>query len=192
MLREFILKNRSYRRFVETEKISTQTLVSLIDLARFSGSAANRQPLRYYLINQPNENGKVFDCLSWAGYLQDWPGPAAGERPAAYIIIATREEGKYLYTDLGIAAQSILLGAVEIGLGGCQFGSVNRGQLKEFFPLLKEYEILLVIALGQPREEIRLVEAKDDIRYWRDENMVHYVPKRPLHELIINPGDSRI
>lgn len=190
MLRELILKNRSYRRFVETEEISLSTLVSLVDLARFSGSAANRQPLRFYLVHQPEQNQQVFDCLAWAGYLQDWPGPAAGERPTAYIIIATQEESRYLYTDLGIAAQSILLGAVEIGLGGCQFGSVNRERLKVYFPLLKDYEILLVIALGQPGEDIRLVEAKDDIKYWRDENMVHYVPKRPLHELIINSGDN--
>ena len=117
MLENLITKNRSCRRFFQKEPVMTETLKRLVNLARLSASAANLQPLKYILLNDPDKNELIFSCLAWAGYLKDWPGPPEGERPSAYIIVVGDTKiAKTFATDLGIAAQSILLGAREDNL----------------------------------------------------------------------------
>lgn len=187
MVRDLILKNRSYRRFHENEPVSEEVLRGLVDLARLSPSAGNRQPLKFALSWTPERNALIFPHLSWAGYLTDWPGPATGERPAAYIIIlADTKISAHVGSDQGIAAQSIMLGAVEQGLGGCIIGAVEREALQKKLGIPEHLKIQLVIALGRPKEKVVIEEAVEgEIKYWRDEQEVHHVPKRRLEELII-------
>jgi len=187
-IKSLILKNRSYRRFDQSHSISREELLEMIDAARYSPSARNAQPLRYYLANTREENEKIFPTLAWAGYLADWPGPEEGERPSAYII-QTHDTtlGTNYYCDDGIAAQSILLTAVEKGLGGCIIASVKKKQLAGLLKLPEHLEIIQVIALGKPVEKVVLEEMTEgDFKYWRDEKQVHHVPKRTLNELVIN------
>lgn len=187
MLKGLILRNRSYRRFEESERISQGQLMEWVDLARCSASARNAQPLKYVLSADEALNAQIFENLAWAGYLIHWKGPGEGERPSAYIIMLhdTLIPGSYLCDD-GIAAQSILLGAVEAGFGGCIIHSVNRNRLKESLNLPDQFEIILVLALGKPKEAVVLDELHGgDVKYWRDENQVHHVPKRSLEEIII-------
>lgn len=189
-LAELIKKNRSYRRFKEEMEINRETLLELIDLARFSASAANLQPLKFLPACERGLNELIFPCLGWAGYLKNWAGPISGERPAAYIIILSdRRISEVSGCDHGIAAQSILLGAVERGLGGCLIGSLKRQQLRERLSLPLHLDILLVVALGHPAESVQLEElpAPGRIEYWRDETGVHHVPKRSLHEIVVEP-----
>ena len=188
MLSDLIRKNRSTRRFDQSKAIGRDTLRELVELARLSASGGNLQPLRFALSCEAQGNAAIFPHLAWAGYLKDWPGPAEGERPTAYIIVlhdkeAAANPGCYH----GIAAQSILLGAVEKGLGGCMIGAIDRKHLREALRLPDRYDILLVIALGVPAETVVIDTATDatGIRYWRDEAGVHHVPKRPLDELIL-------
>lgn len=188
MLHDLLMKCRSYRRFYEDEEVSVETLRRLVGLARISPSAANRQPLRFILSYEKERNARIFPHLGWAGYIKDWPGPGEGERPSAYIVIlGDTETAKTFWCDHGIAAQSILLGAVEQGLGGCMIGSIKEEGLRTALDIGARYEILLVLALGRPRERVVLEEmgADGDIKYWRDEDQVHHVPKRALDELII-------
>jgi nitroreductase len=187
MLKDLILKNRSYRRFYQDEMVELETLHELIDLARLSPSARNAQPLKYFLSNSPELNDKIFPHLSWAGYLKDWPGPEKGEQPAAYIIVLNDTEiSANYFCDDGIASQSILLGAVEKGLGGCIIGSLNRLQLQRELRLSDNLKIVHIIALGKPKEDVKVEEMKeDDIKYWRDVQQVHHVPKRDLKDIIV-------
>ncbi len=187
-VKDVVLRNRSYRRFDEHVPISTDTLRELVDLARLSPSGANRQPLKYILSNEPVRNARIFPALRWAGYLKDWPGPSEGERPSAYIIILEDTEiSSHVRCEQGIAAQSILLGATEKGLGGCIFGSIQRRMLRDVLHIAERYEILLVIALGLPVETVVIdpLPADGNTKYWRDEQSVHHVPKRSLDEIII-------
>ncbi len=189
MLKELIRKNRSYRRFDQRVAIEEESLRELVELARLSASGANRQPLKFVLSASAEQNERIFPCLHWAGYLPDWGGPASGERPTAYIIIlGDNEISQVCGVDHGIAAQSIMLGATERGWGGCILGAVERKTLRDVLGLPARYEILLVLALGKPAEEV-VVEAvpeSGDIKYWRDEAGTHHVPKRSLDELIIS------
>ena len=188
MIKDLIKKNRTYRRFYEDFAIERNTLEELVDFARLSASAANRQPLKYILSCEKNKNNLIFPTLAWAGYLKDWRGPIEGEKPSAYIVMLYDTEiSKDYWCDPGIAAQSILLGATEKGLGGCMFASVKRNELRLALKIEERYEILYVLAIGKPKEKVVLetVGPKGDIKYWRDSQGVHHVPKRPLREIIL-------
>ena len=189
MLNELIKKNRSYRRYDSSHFVSVETIKSLVNNARLSPSAANLQPLRYVIVNSKIKTEKLFESLKWAAYLKEWRGPSPDERPNSYIIIlGDKQFAKYHSVDAGIAAQSILLSAVEIGLGGCIFASGDKERIRKEFEISDDYEFLLVIAIGKPKEEVVLTEIEEgaDIKYWRDESSVHYVPKRKLDDIIFN------
>jgi len=186
MIRELILKNRSYRRFDSSIKISKDQVKKWIDLARLSGSARNAQPLKYAIITLEETCSEIFPCLGWAGYLSDWKGPAEGERPVSYVaVLKDKSISENHYCDDGIAMQSILLGAVETGFGGCMVGTVNKSRVSKILELPEHIEVLWIIALGKPAEEVVIETAQQDIKYWRDERDVHHVPKRALNDIII-------
>jgi nitroreductase len=188
--REMVLKNRSYRRFNENYEIDQKTLEELVDLARLSPSAANLQPLKFLISWEKEDNENIYKNLAWAGYLTNWPGPEKGERPSAYIIIVgDRNISPTFDYDAGIAAQTILLGAVEKKLGGCIIKAMIKENIRKIFSLPEHYEILLALAIGKPAETVELepLPVNDNIRYWRDDKGIHHVPKRHLNDLIILP-----
>jgi len=188
MLEELVLKNRSYRRFYQDVPIKMETLGELVNLGRLSASAMNIQPLKYVLSCEPKKNAIIFPNLGWAAFLKDWKGPEDGERPSAYIIVLLDTEiSRNVGCDHGIAAQSILLGATEKGLGGCMIATVNRKELSTVLNIQPRYEIVLVIALGKPKETVVIDEvgAEGNTKYWRDSHGVHHVPKRALADIII-------
>lgn len=187
MLRDLVIKNRSYRRFDESIAISADQLTEWVELARFSASGRNAQPLKYILSSDLEKNAMIFSALGWAAYLKDWDGPVKGERPSAYIVqLLDTAIGTNFFCDDGIAMQSILLAAVEAGFGGCIFRTINKPRLMELLNIPDQYQIVNVIALGKPIEKVVIEAIKGgDFKYWRDEHGVHHVPKRTLDELIL-------
>jgi hypothetical protein len=64
--------------------------------------------------------------------------------------------------------------------------SIKRGALRDELKIPERFDILLILALGKPAEKILIDEIKDnDVKYWRDDQDNHHVPKRLLDELII-------
>ena len=189
MLKDVIRSNRSYRRFHEDVSISIDTLKELVDLARLSATGGNKQPLKFYLSCDPDRNNKIFPLLTWAGAIPEWPGPGEGERPSAYILILGDNEisQSYFGVDHGIAAQSILLGAIEMGLGGCMLSSIKKEEAHKLLNIPSRFEILLTIALGKPKEKVVIDTLKpgEDTKYWRESDGTHHVPKRRLEDIII-------
>ena len=187
MIRELALKNRSYRRFYGEKKIDEKTLRELVDIARNTPSAANRQPLQYRLVCDDETNSRVYDCLGWAGYYKDWDGPVAEERPSAYIIMVTPQDVNPQW-DEGLAGQTILLAATEMGLGGCMIGNFGAGSVKEALSLPEYLSPMLIVAIGKPAETVVLEEVEDgeSIAYYRDEQDVHHVPKRKLADVVLD------
>ncbi len=185
---ELLTQNRSYRRFTD-RAVADHEMEALIIAASLTASAGNLQQIRFVPV-RGRDCEIVFPHLRWAGYLPDWDGPVEGERPTGYIVVLCPKasEGKYLVgVDVGIAAQSMLLTAAELGLGGCMFASIDRPALLQALGLSAEiWSVALVIALGEPREQVKLVPVSDgNIKYYRDEDGVHYVPKRTAAELTI-------
>lgn len=188
MIPELVKRTRSYRRFYQDVKIEQGTLRGLVDLARMSASGGNLQPLKYILCNDPEMNALIFAQLAWAGYLKDWPGPEEGERPSAYVVVLHDSRiSKSPGCDHGIACQNILIGATEKGLGGCMIATIRKKELRETLNIPEYLEILLVVALGKPKETVVLTEVgpDGDIKYWRNEQQVHHVPKRKLDDIIL-------
>jgi len=194
MISELIRKNRSFRRFHQDVAIPESDLREMVDNARLTPSGRNAQTLRYLLSNTPEMNARIFPTLSWAGYLIGWGGPKEGERPSAYIVILNDDTiSKTYFCDHGIASLAILLTAVEKGYGGCIIASVKHDALREALNIPEQYSIVQVIALGKPAETVVIEPVIDgDIKYWRDEQGVHHVPKRALDSIIPKFHDSMI
>ena len=188
MLKDLIISNRSTRRFDCNFIVKEETLYDLVDLARLSASAGNLQPLKFFLSFSDPVNKKIFPCLRWARALKSWTGPSTDEQPSAYIIIlGDKRIAKHFSLDTGIAAQSILLGAVEQGMGGCMIASCNRKSLMKVLNINVDLEIQLVIAIGKPSETIVIAPLGEDgsTNYFRDKHGVHHVPKRSLDSIIV-------
>lgn len=186
--KELVRRARSIRRFHEEDPVPAAQLRDLVDCARLVPSSGNRQPLRYIICNEPARRAEVFTCLQWAGYLADWPGPGPGERPPAYIVIvADTAVAVDPWCDCGIAAQTMALYAAAQGLGMCMLGAIDCERLLKIFGLSPQYQVLLVLAVGRPKEKVVLTatDPEHGIRYWRDGSGVHFVPKRPLKEVLI-------
>ena len=189
MLAELVRKTRSYRRFYEDVPVSRETLLDLIDCARLSATGGNRQALRYFIAADAEMCAKIYPTLIWAMLLKDWDGPEPGERPAAYIVMGQDEGYKAVSPyDPGIAAQTMMLAATEKGLGGCMFSGIRRDELKAVLGLPDSFEVLLVLALGKVKETVVIdeVEAGADLKYWRDADRVHHVPKLKLPDIVLN------
>lgn len=187
MLKNLLVKNRSYRRFYQEVRLTPEDLKELVGLTRYCASGRNAQPLKYIGITDPVLCDQVFGQLAWAGYLTDWPGPEEGERPAAYLIqlLDTKIVENCLCDD-GIQAQTLLLGAVEKGWGGCLIKAFKEEPLRQLLQLSSDLKIKYVIALGKPKEQVVLETMKgEDYKYWRDAAGVHYVPKRSTDELMV-------
>jgi nitroreductase len=184
--KDLVMKTRSYRRFRQNNKILPETLEYLIDLARNTPSARNAQPLKYVYSCDPIKNSEIFSCLKWAGALPDWDGPAEGEKPGGYIIMLLDTEiSANPYWDPGIALQTIMLGASDLGLAGCPIASIESGRLSEILELPETFTICLVLAIGIPGENVSLEKLSgENVDYWRDEQGDHHVPKRALEEII--------
>jgi len=188
MIKKLIEKTRSCRRFRENRAIDINTLVDLVDSARLSASAANLQPLKYFLVADREKNSEIFPLLGWAGYLKEWAGPPEGERPSAYIVVLG-DTGicTSFDCDLGIALQSMSLVATEKGLAGCIIASFQKDKLGAVLGVSEGFTLLAVLALGEPVEKIVLEKISPDgsIKYWRDAEGVHHVPKRSLDDIIV-------
>lgn len=187
MVEELILKARSYRRFDENKRIPHELLVKMVDYARRTASGSNKQVLRYFIADDMEINKKVSECIGWAGYLTEWNGPVDGEKPAAYIVLLTENDANSAY-DEGIAAQSIMLMAAENNIGGCFLLNVKREEMRKLLNIPEKYRIKLVIALGYPAEKVVIddISEGEDIKYYRDGNDCHHVPKLGLKDVLIN------
>ncbi len=188
MVYDLIRRNRSYRRFYQAFRVDPVLLKELIECARLAPSGRNLQPLKYKIVFDEHTNALVFSHLKWAGYLPEWGGPQEGEKPSAYIImLGDTTITKIFDTDVGIAAQTILLAAVEKELGGCMIASVEREKLRHDLHIPTHLDICLVIALGKPKESVVIddIPVDGNVRYWRDEQEIHHVPKRTIDDIIV-------
>jgi len=191
--RELVTNSRSYRRFDGSYPVSEEVLRDLAELACYTPSAKNLQPLKFIPICDPDTLALLYPSLFWAGYLAEWSGPEAAERPPACIVmLGDHEISSEFGCDSGIAAQTILLGATASGLGGCIIASLDRHRIRELLRIPDRFSILMVLALGKPLETVVIdqMSDQDSVRYYRDRHGVHHVPKRMLDDVLLKFHES--
>lgn len=182
---EAIKKRRTIRRFLQNP-IPFELLKELIDAARLAPSGGNRQPWEFLVVDDRKLLESVFSTLAWAVYLGPEGQPKEGERPVAYVVILHNKKLKAWtpQADFGAAIENILLAATDRGIGGCWIGSVQREKLAEILNIPADYSIEYVVALGYPGETAIAEDEKGDLKYWRDKDGIHHVPKRNLKDIL--------
>lgn len=192
MLLDLIKKSRSYRGFDRTRKVTREELEYLVECARFAPSSRNEQAIKFFLAWEEETVSAIQPLTGWAKGLPDLVLPHPGKEPTAFVVICLDQKISTAIPkfsrDASIAAQTMLLAATELGLGGVMLGSFKAGDLRSVMGVGEEMQPLLVVALGKPDETIVLTDMEEngDFHYYRDENDVHYVPKRSAKELILN------
>lgn len=191
MFKDLVRANRSCRGFDESRRVTEEELLELVDCARLTASSVNQQPLRYYLAWEKAEVDKIQGMTKWAGMLPQLELPHKGMCPTAFIVICqdltVSESLAKFQKDVGIAAQTILLAATEMGLGGCMIGNFGADTMRRGLGVSGNLAPLLIVAIGKPAEKIVLTEIGmgESSAYYRDEADVHYVPKYRLEDIVI-------
>lgn len=187
-LETLLKKNRSYRGYDPAYKVSESTLEKIVAVNTLLPSAKNQQALRFKLVTEETGADKVLENIKLGGMLPELHLPFPGTEPKAFIIVCTTvPESKMLHVDAGIAVQSMLLKAVEMGYNGLIIGAFNAKKIEKAFAL--PYPPILIIAIGKGREKIELtgISVNESHAYYRDENGTHHVPKVRWEELVIRP-----
>lgn len=182
-LMSLLAKNRSTRGYDHSFKVRRDQLVSLVEAARLSPTAMNQQALRYRLVTA-EEADKVAPYIRMGAALRDMKLPFEGTEPQAFVVICALKEGRFVDMDMGIATQTILLRAVEIGLNGLCIAAFDHQAVREALQLSLEPQ--LIIAIGRSAEHIEIVDIKEgeSQTYYRNEGK-HFVPKLRAEDLII-------
>ena len=182
-----IMKRRTIRKF-EQKAVCEDNLVKLVDCARVAAYGANVQPLKFMIVNNSKTLQKIYPMTKWAGYLADG-APKENERPAAYIAVhgdSSIKSNKMYEVEAGAAVTTMMLEAVEMGLGTCWLGAIQRDEIKKLLELDENLNVVYLLAVGYPKQESKIVDMKDnDVKYYEDENGVINVPKRSLEEILI-------
>lgn len=181
-----VKKNRSYRGYDKNFVVKRGMLERIVAVTAKAPSAKNKQVLRYRLLTKGEEADFVLQHIKLGGMLPELHLPYAGTEPEAFIIVCSIvPEDKLVDIDLGIAMQTMLLKATDMGLNGIIIGAYNKAKITERFNL--PYEPLAIVAIGKAGEKIELVDANvgDNLAYYRKDG-VHYVPKIKAEQLIIN------
>ncbi len=183
-LDSLLLKNRSCRGWDSSVHITQEQLLKIVSVNTMIASAKNQQVLRFKLLT--GEEAVSFNSnIQLGAALPELNLPFKGEEPSAFIIISSSiAENKWVYVDLGISVQSMLLKAVEMGLNGICIGAFNKAEAQKLVG--KNMEPLMVLALGKGIEKYQIlhVSKEEPLNYYR-ENGIHYIPKIKTEDLLI-------
>ena len=182
-LESLLKRNRSYRGYDASHPVTDADLLKLLEVVPWVGSGMNAQPLRFKLVSGPAAT-LVHPLITLGSALPDEHLPHPGEEPTAYIVVCSASSGRVVDIDLGIAAQSILLRAVENGLGGVFILNFRAAELQEALAL--PLTPIAIIGIGKPLERVFLIPASegDSLAYYRKDG-AHFVPKLGVKNLVI-------
>ena len=175
---------RSIRKF-RPEPVAASCLKEIVEVSRLYPSGGNLQPVRFAIVSSPALTNAIFADLRWAMYLPDFT-IEPDERPTAYIILLRDMSiSKKCDYDIGAASTMVMLAAADRGIGSCPIGNFTAAKLSDLLHLPDMLYPELVIALGYPAHESRVVPMQDTIRYTRNEQGDFLVPKWSAEEVTV-------
>ena len=179
-----VISRRSIRRF-QQKPIKLELLKMFVNAARLAPSAANLQPLEFLVVNKKELCNKVFETISWAGYIKPKWTPSPQERPAAYIVMLIKNaENKWYLRDVSLSSENIVIAAEGERIGSCILCNIDRDKIRQILKIPEKIIIDSIIALGYKDEKSVIEDFKDNVEYWRDENNIMHVPKRKLDDVV--------
>lgn len=184
---ELILKRRTVRKFKQ-DIIEKAHLKKMVNAARLAPSGANKQPLKYVIVDDESTVKAIFEQVKWAGYIAPTGNPEKHEQPTAFIAVLADtniSQGGY-ELEAGAAIQNILLVAKEEGIGSCWMGAINRPNIMDILKLDEPLKLISVIALGYEGETPITEDEEGTIKYYKDIEGVLHVPKRTFSDVVIN------
>ena len=178
---ETATSRRSIRHF-QDRPVPREVLEKCVNAARLAPTGANLQPLEFVIVDDPDLVSRIFPTIKWAMYIRPAHDPPPGNEPRAYILIMKRKDVNpaWALCDVGAAMQTIILVALDQGVGTCALLSVDFDSVRSTLNVPDEYETSLLIALGYPNESPVEAPVEDSVRYWKDESGVLHVPKKSL------------
>ena len=190
MLIDLVRANRSFRGYDHSRKVTREELLKMVEAARLCPSSVNVQPFRYFLACNEDTVRTIQGQTKWAKGLPELTLPHPGKEPTGFIVICQDTDIhpnlSRFQRDVGIVAQTMLLAAVEQGLGGCMIGNFKAGSVSKVLGLPEHIRPMLIVAFGKPDEEVVLTDVVDGkTAYYRDAEDRHYVPKRALSEIVL-------
>ena len=182
-LRRLLLHNRSYRGYDSRFVVRPDQLQRIIEVATLCPSARNQQVLRFRPVTH-EEAHKILPHIRLGGALPELNLPFAGTEPNAFVVICADKESRYVDMDMGIATQTMLLRAVEMGLNGICIAAFDGEAVREALKLPLTPQLILAIGRSAERIEVVDVAEGESTTYYR-KNGTHFVPKIRTEELII-------
>lgn len=184
---EFLRSRRTYRRFAQ-RAVPHEILTEAVDAARMASCGANRQTVRYIVVESADAVAAVQPLVHWAAYLPPEQGtPKADELPTAFIAVLQDDNLPGASdVDVGLALGSLTAAAWAHGVGSCIMGAIDRPTLKELLALPEGVRLCYMVALGYPTHESHLVEMQDgSVKYYLDADRNYCVPKRGMDEVLL-------
>ena len=184
---KFLRGRRTYRRF-EQRPVAPEILTEAVDAARIASCGANRQTVRYIIVESADAVAAVQPLVHWAAYLPPEQGaPKPDELPTAFIALLQDDNLPGASdVDVGLALGSLTAAAWAHGVGSCIMGAINRPALTELLALPEGVRLCYMVALGYPTHESHLVPMQDgDVKYYLDDNRDFCVPKRGMEEVLL-------
>ncbi|MDQ8045735.1 MAG: nitroreductase family protein [Solirubrobacteraceae bacterium] len=143
-----LIRRPATRRFVTDRDVPRETVAALVDAARWTGSARNRQPWRFVEVR----DRALIEALSRLGAYAQFVSGA----PVVLAVAAADNGFADTAFDTGRVTQSLVLAAAALGLGACPATLFPEANVDEARRLLRLDEGWLpdhLVALGYPSAE---------------------------------------
>lgn len=167
---EMFLNRWSPRAFQEKE-VDEDTLMTVLEAAKWAPSGANKQPWRFILANT-EEDLETFHSFIMEGNLV-W----AKKAPAYVLIISDSNESVSHAFDAGTAWGYLALQAMKSGLITHAMGGIHKDQARELLDIPDHFDIHALIAIGY----------QDDVSVLEERYQEREIPseRKPLTETVM-------
>jgi nitroreductase len=146
-----IIRNRGSARGYKAKRIPRDKLLKILEAARLSQSASNRQPWEFTVVTEPSTKAKLVSAARNQSFI--------GEAAAIMVCLADPPKSvkvgpfEGFLIDLAIAIENMALTAWDLGIGSCWIGLFNEEEVKELLDVPENLRVVSLFTLGYPDQK---------------------------------------